>query len=109
MSAPCFSASQIESYLECPQKWFALRRLRLDELDEGFGAVEMGDFSHGVLDDFYRRFQSEYDAKLTEPMLPQARALMGQVIDEHARRQYDMKPSSNRLVPIDEFEQREPR
>ena len=107
VSAPCFSASQIESYLECPQKWFALRRLRLDELDEGFGAVEMGDFSHGVLDDFYRRFQSEYDAKLTEPMLPQARALMGQVIDEHARRQYDMKPSSNRLVPIDEFEQRE--
>ena len=34
VSEPCFSASQIESYLECPQKWFALRRLRLDELDE---------------------------------------------------------------------------
>ncbi|MDO4443427.1 MAG: PD-(D/E)XK nuclease family protein [Slackia sp.] len=107
VSDPCFSASQIESYLECPQKWFALLRLRLDELDEGFGAVEMGDFSHGVFDDFYRRFQSEYGAKVTDAMLPQARVLMRRVIDERALRQRDMKPSSNRLVPASEFEQRE--
>lgn len=107
VTSPCFSASQIESYLECPQKWFALRRLRLDELDEGFGAVEMGDFSHGVLDDFYRRFQSAYGPKVTDPLLPQARSLMREVIDEHAQRQGDMKPSSNRLVATNEFEQRE--
>ena len=28
-SRPILSASQIESYLECPYKWFSLRRLRL--------------------------------------------------------------------------------
>ncbi len=41
---PCLSPSQIESYLECPYKWFAQRRLRLERFDEGFGPLEMGDF-----------------------------------------------------------------
>ena len=59
VSEPCFSASQIESYLECPQKWFALRRLRLDELDETFGAKEMGDFSHSVLGRFLQAFSGK--------------------------------------------------
>lgn len=106
-SIPCFSASQIESYLECPQKWFALRRLRLDELDEGFGAVQMGDFSHNVLEDFYKRFQSEVAPKVTPDSLGQARSIMEGVIEEHAEAQYAMKPSSNRLVPVDVLERRE--
>ena len=104
---PCFSASQIESYLECPQKWFALRRLRLDELDEGFGAVQMGDFSHNVFEAFYRRFQSEVAPKVTPDSLGRARKIMEDVIVKHAEEQYAMKPSSNRLVPVDAFERRE--
>ena len=104
---PCFSASQIESYLECPQKWFALRRLRLDELDEGFGAVQMGDFSHNVFEAFYRRFQSEVAPKVTPDSLGRAREIMEDVIVKHAEEQYAMKPSSNRLVPVDAFERRE--
>ena len=104
---PCFSASQIESYLECPQKWFALRRLRLDELDEGFGAVQMGDFSHNVFEAFYRGFQSEVAPKVTPDSLGRAREIMEDVIVKHAEEQYAMKPSSNRLVPVDAFERRE--
>lgn len=107
VSEPCFSASQIESYLECPQKWFALRRLRLDDIDEGFGAVEMGDFSHGVFEEFYRRFQESVAAKVSVETLDQARLVMEEVIAEQRRAQYERKPSSNRLVPISAFEQHE--
>lgn len=44
------SASQIESYLECPYKWFTLRRLGLRGVDADFSAMEMGSFVHRVLE-----------------------------------------------------------
>ena len=49
-SRPVLSASQIESYLECPYKWFSLRRLRLQDVDAGFTGAEMGTFAHRVLE-----------------------------------------------------------
>lgn len=107
LDVPCFSASQIESYLECPQKWFSQRRLRLDELDEGFGAVEMGDFAHHALKRFYERFQEEVAPKVTAELLPSARAIMREVTAELAAEQEDCEPSSNRLVPIHELERRQ--
>lgn len=107
MDAPCFSASQIESYLECPQKWFAMRRLRLDELDEGFGAVEMGNFSHRALERFYRRFQEEVAPKVTTDLLPVAREIMRETIEELRVEQYGEPSSSNRLVPVGELERRQ--
>ncbi|MDO4590206.1 MAG: PD-(D/E)XK nuclease family protein [Slackia sp.] len=107
VSDPCFSASQVESYLECPRKWFSLRRLRLDELDEGFGALEMGDFSHGVLEDFYRRFQQSVARKVSVDTEGEARSLMREVIQEHGCAQFSKCPSSARLVPVTVFEQRE--
>lgn len=47
---PVLSASQIETYLECPLKWFSLRRLGLGTLDAGHGGMEMGTFAHRVLE-----------------------------------------------------------
>ena len=47
---PSLSASQVETYLECPYKWFSLRRLGLDTMDAGFGGMEMGTFAHRVLE-----------------------------------------------------------
>ena len=47
---PILSASQIESYLECPYKWFSLRRLRLRDADAGFTGAEVGTFAHRVLE-----------------------------------------------------------
>ena len=49
-SRPILSASQIETYLECPYKWFSLRRLRLRDADAGFTGAEMGTFAHRVLE-----------------------------------------------------------
>ena len=53
-SAPVLSASQIETYLECPYKWFSLRRLRLRDSDAGFTGAEIGTFAHRVLEVTHR-------------------------------------------------------
>lgn len=44
------SASQIESYLECPGKWFALRRLKVGGIDADVTPLQVGTFSHRVLE-----------------------------------------------------------
>ena len=104
---PCLSPSQIESYLECPYKWFAQRRLRLEGLDEGFGALQMGDFAHGVLKSFYAHFQDEVAPKVTLETLEPARAIMRDILARHESRQVELKPTDNRLVPTTELERRE--
>lgn len=63
---PVLSASQIESYLECPYKWFSLRRLRLRDSDAGFGPMEMGTFAHHVLEVTHRTLLEEALASLEE-------------------------------------------
>ena len=104
---PCLSPSQIESYLECPYKWFAQRRLRLETIDEGFGALQMGDFAHAAFKSFYTHFQEEVATKVTEQTLPEARRIMSDVVDRHLTYQAGMKPTDNRLLPKTELEQRE--
>ena len=47
---PILSASQVETYLDCPYKWFSLRRLRLGTVDAGLTNMEMGTFAHRVLE-----------------------------------------------------------
>ena len=47
---PILSASQVETYLDCPYKWFSLRRLRLGTVDAGHSNMEMGTFAHRVLE-----------------------------------------------------------
>ncbi len=104
---PCLSPSQIESYLECPYKWFAQRRLRLETIDEGFGALQMGDFAHAAFKSFYTHFREEVAPKVTEQTLPEARRIMSDVVDRHLTYQADMRPTDNRLLPKTELEQRE--
>lgn len=53
------SATQIESYLECPCKWFTLRRLGLTGLDADFGSMQKGTFVHRVLEETRTRMLEE--------------------------------------------------
>ena len=48
-AAPVLSPSAIESYLECPCKWFSLRRLRLSEPTRASTRWRWAKYSHGVL------------------------------------------------------------
>ncbi len=56
---PSLSASQIESYLECPYKWFTLRRLGLGDNDATFSPVQMGSYAHRVLEVARRRLTQQ--------------------------------------------------
>lgn len=108
LDEPCLSPSQIESYLECPYKWFAQRRLRLDDLDEGFGPLEMGDFAHNALHSFYKHMSEDLgEAKVTPQLLPQARKLMADVLARHKALQPHLRQSENRLIPTSQVEHRE--
>lgn len=105
---PCLSPSQIESYLECPYKWFAQRRLRLDDIDEGFGPLEMGDFAHSALRSFYTHFREDTGlGKVTPASLGQARAVMADVLARHEAYQPHLKRTENRLIAASELERRE--
>ena len=63
-AVPVLSASQIESYLECPYKWFSQRRLRLRDADAGFTGAEMGTFAHRVLEVTHRNLLALAQEKL---------------------------------------------
>lgn len=56
---PVLSASQIETYLDCPYKWFSLRKLGLDTVDAGHGGMEMGTFAHRVLEVTHRELLAQ--------------------------------------------------
>lgn len=101
------SPSAVESYLECPCKWFSLRRLRLSEPDAGFGPMEMGSFSHGVLKSFYEHFIEQGQAKVTGENLAQARGLLHEIFERHLTFQPELSRRRNPLVPLTAFEQTE--
>ncbi len=86
------SPSAIESYLECPHRWFAQRRLSLDTPDEGFGGLERGTFVHDVLEAFYLRLKEGGHARVTAENVRDACALLDQVFDERLDRQFEKEP-----------------
>ena len=47
---PLLSASQIETYLECPYKWFTQRRIKISQVDTDFAPMQIGTFIHRVLE-----------------------------------------------------------
>ncbi|MBR0403865.1 MAG: PD-(D/E)XK nuclease family protein [Eggerthellaceae bacterium] len=101
------SPSQVESYLECPYKWFVQNRLRVEELEEGFGPLERGSFTHAVLQRFYAEFAEAGHLKVTSDNLEQARSLMREVAESEAARQRELEPGSGRYVAVTQLEQHE--
>lgn len=101
------SPSAIESYLECPYKWFAHRRLRLEELDAGFGGREFGLFAHKVLEQFYARFRLDAASKVTSETLPFARELLARTFDERLAYEATLIGEPTALVPLNDLERKE--
>uniref|UniRef100_UPI0015E1786D PD-(D/E)XK nuclease family protein n=1 Tax=Raoultibacter timonensis TaxID=1907662 RepID=UPI0015E1786D len=97
------SPSAIESYLECPYKWFAHRRLRLEELDAGFGGREFGLFAHRVLEHFYAQFRCEVAPKVTADTLPRARRILARVFDDQLAYDAPLVGDATALVARDDF------
>lgn len=53
------SASELQTYLDCPFLWYAGNCLRVSPIDEEFNALDRGVILHTVLERFYRRRQEE--------------------------------------------------
>lgn len=100
------SPSQVESYLECPYKWFAQSRVNIEVLDEGFGALERGSFAHAALQEFYVRFIGLGNRKVTTSNLGEAKRLMRTVVEELAALQPELEPGK-RYAAANQVEQRE--
>ncbi|NHM15946.1 PD-(D/E)XK nuclease family protein [Eggerthellaceae bacterium zg-887] len=107
--AVVLSPSAVETYLECPLKWFTLRRLRLKTPDAGFGPMEKGSFAHDVLRRFYEQLHKQGVAKVAADDVARAQALMEAVADEELARQPALPSSRNPLVAVTAAEEAEVR
>lgn len=75
------SPSAIESFLDCPYKWFAERRLRLNEIDADFGPRTFGTFYHAVLELFHKRMVSGGLGRVEPSNLPDALEVLDQAFE----------------------------
>jgi len=80
-----FSATEIESYLQCPYRWFFAHVLRPQEIDAEFGAAELGSRAHRLLAAFYRQMPEVLACRrVTESGLESALALFDRVAEREA-------------------------
>lgn len=99
------SPSAIEEYLDCPHKWFATRRMRLNEADASFSAREKGTLIHEVLHDYYLRLQCELGT--TKPdfaHLPQAEHILEEEFERVLAGQKDKSLRDNPYIPLTQAE-----
>lgn len=82
-----FSVSDIETYLQCPYRWYIERVIRPSELDETADASTAGRVAHDVLAVFYERlFEATAEARLTPENLEHGLRLHQQVVSDAMRR-----------------------
>lgn len=81
MEQTYLSPSDIEAYLECPYRWFACRRLRLESPDADFGPLAFGNFAHGAFEVFHRTLKLQGQRRVTQDNLDDALVLFNEVFD----------------------------
>ncbi len=83
--ANAYKVSALERYRECPFKYFASEVLELGEEPEDEDAMSprlRGVFVHGVLQQFFERWQSAGHANITLDSLDAARSMFAEVVEE---------------------------
>lgn len=72
-SRDTFSASEIETYIKCPYRWFVSRVLRAQGVDFAVDELLLGSVLHDALRDLYQRLAEETGcARVTPATLPAA-------------------------------------
>lgn len=82
-----FSVTDIETYLQCPYRWFIERVIRPSELDAEIDASTSGRLAHAIMSETYGRFvEATGQPRLSEDTLPVAleihAAVSGRLLDE---------------------------
>lgn len=76
----CFSASELETYLQCPYRWAIQRLVQPRELDERVDQAAMGLLGHEILHRFYQILPERTGARrVTGAVLGEARELHAEV------------------------------
>lgn len=101
---PVLSPSQMENYASCPYKWFLESKVNPSVPDQGFSALEQGEFAHAALQRFFERFAEAGFRTIDANDLPHAQELFDQVLDDLLAEQ---TPESGVLVPVDAAEEQE--
>ena len=74
-----FSASDIETYLGCPFRWFIERVIRPAELDSALDAAALGRLGHALLHGFYEAFKAAGHERVRVELLEQAKTTFTEV------------------------------
>lgn len=98
------SPSAIETYVNCPYRWFVTQRLRPEAPDESMGPLEQGTFVHGVFDAFYQCLSEHLGAaRLSRENLEEGKDLFSRVFDSELEKQAELR--TTRYAPISAVEQ----
>jgi RecB family exonuclease len=79
-----WSVSALETYLDCPFKFFARHVLALEEEPEDEEVMDprrQGQFVHAVFEEFFRTWQAGGHRAITPRNLDEARAMFSEVVD----------------------------
>src|SRR4051794_23802176 len=79
------SASALETWASCPVRWFVERHLRPDGVDPDGEPLRRGGLAHAVLEEVLRRLCAG-GRRLSPDRLPEARALLDEVLGRAAQR-----------------------
>jgi len=94
-----WSVSALETYLECPFRFFAQHVLRLDEEPEDEEVMNprtRGAFVHDVFQAFFERWQAEGHQAIAPDNLEAARRIFTTVVDERLTKLADAEASLER-------------
>jgi RecB family exonuclease len=86
---PALTVSAVETYLDCPFKFFAQHVLRLEdepEDEEVMDPKRQGRFMHEVFETFFKTWQASGERAITPGNLDRARALFTAVVDRALER-----------------------
>ena len=89
LPARAWSVSAIETYLDCPFKFFAQHVLKLEEEPEDEEIMDprrQGQFVHDVFEAFFRAWQAAGHRAITPQNLDQAREMFNGVVDRALER-----------------------
>ena len=99
------SATEIESYLQCPYRWFLERRINPICIDATIDGITRGNLFHKSLEMFYSRFTGLEEAPLCaheERVRPDnldlAKSIMRSCVDEYVGKE------SNHVYPLTEVD-----
>ncbi len=76
------SAGALESYGDCPMKWLVERELRPEPFEPQPDFLARGTLVHTVLEELLERL----GGRITPALLPEARRIVGSLLQEHATR-----------------------